>query len=148
MSPQHAVLDASVAVKLFVPENLSAEAHSVFSAYATDQHAELVVPDLFFAECANVFWKWVQRHGYPSKTVVGHLSDLQGLGLRVVSTQTLAAGALDIALRHRITAYDACYVAAAVQLDLPLITADRKLVVALTDSSFDIRWLGDVGRKD
>lgn len=34
------------------------------------------------------------------------------------------------ALRHNITAYDASYVALAIHLDLPLITADRRLATA------------------
>ena len=142
--PRRAVVDASVAVKLFVPEILSTEAHAVFSGYAADDRAELIVPGLFFAECANVFWKWVQRYGYPSKSAASHLRDLEHLGLTVVSMQALAAAALDTALAYRITAYDACYVAAAARLGLPLVTADRKLAGALTGSPFDIRWLGDV----
>ncbi|MGH8191931.1 MAG: type II toxin-antitoxin system VapC family toxin [Rhodanobacteraceae bacterium] len=146
--PLRAVVDASVAVKLFVPEDLSLEAHSVFSAFAADDASELIVPGLFFAECANVFWKWVRRHGYPSANAVGHLHDLGRFGLTVISTQALADTALEIALGHRITAYDACYVAAAARLGLPLITADRKLVTALAKSSFDMYWLGDAKMAD
>lgn len=143
-APFRAVVDASVAVKLFVPEALSAEAQAVFVRFAQENGAELIVPDLFFVECANVFWKWVRRSAYPAKAAQEHLRDLTGLGLTAVPTQVLAEDALDIALKHRITAYDACYIAAAAQLRLPLITADEKLVGQVAKGIYEVQWLGDV----
>jgi predicted nucleic acid-binding protein len=131
-------------VKLFVPETLSAEAQAVFTRFASENRAELIVPDFFFVECANVFWKWVQRSAYPVKAAQEHLHDLAGLGLTAIPTQVLADDALDIALKHRVTAYDACYIAAASQLRLPLITADEKLVRQMEKGPHDVRWLGDV----
>ncbi len=142
-APFRAVVDASVAVKIFVPEALSAEAQTVFARFASENGAELIVPDLFFIECANVFWKWMQRSAYPARAAQEHLHDLTGLGLTAIPTQVLADDALDIALKHRITAYDACYVAAASQLQLPLITADEKLAMKLAKSAFEVQWLGD-----
>lgn len=143
-TPFRAVVDASVAVKLFVPEALSAEAQAVFARFASENGAELIVPDFFYIECANVFWKWVQRSAYPAKAAQEHLRDLTGLGLTALPTQILAEDALDIALKHRITAYDACYVAAASKLRLPLITADEKLVGQVAKGSYEVQWLGDV----
>lgn len=143
-APFRAVVDASVAVKLFVPEVLSTEAQTVFTRFAQENGAELIVPDLFFIECANVFWKWVQRSAYPAKAAQEHLRDLTGLGLTAIPTQVLAEDALGIALKHRVTAYDACYIAAASQLRLPLITADEKLVAQVAKGSYEVQWLGDV----
>lgn len=143
-APFRAVVDASVAVKIFVPEALSSEAEAVFTRFAQENSAALVVPDFFFIECANVFWKWVQRSAYPAKAAQEHLRDLTGLGLTTIPTQVLADDALDIALKHRVTAYDACYIAAASQLKLPLITADEKLAKQVAKGPCDIQWLGDV----
>jgi predicted nucleic acid-binding protein len=144
LAPLRAVLDASAAVKIFVPETLSAQAQAVFARFASENGAELFVPDFFFVECANVFWKWVQRSAYPEKDVQAHLRDLTGLGLTVIPAQAIAEEALEIALRHRITAYDACYVAASKQTRFPLITADEKLVMKLAKGSYDVQWLGDI----
>jgi predicted nucleic acid-binding protein len=143
-APLRAVVDASVAVKIFVPEALSAQAQTVFARFASENGAELIVPDLFFVECANVFWKWVQRSAYAGKDASEHLRDLATLGLTAIPTQILAEDALAIALRHKITAYDACYIAAATQLKLPLITADEKLAKNVENDSYDVRWLGDI----
>lgn len=138
-----AVVDASVAVKLFVPEPLSSQAQNLFVRFAQEDDAELVVPDLFFIECANVFWKWVQRSAYSATVATEHLRDLAVLGLTAIPTQVLAHNAFEIALKHRVTAYDACYVAAAAQLRFPLLTADKKLVSQVSQD-FDVRWLGDM----
>lgn len=144
-APLRAVVDASVAVKIFVPETFSAPAQEIFARFAAESDAELIVPDFFFIECANVFWKWVQRSAYPVQAAQEHLRDLAGLGLTAIPTQILAIGALDIALKHRVTAYDACYIAAASQLRLPLITADEKLVRQMEKGPHDVHWLGDFG---
>ena len=143
-APLRAVVDASVAAKIFVPETLSAQAQEVFARYASETGAELIVPDFFFVECANVFWKWVQRSAYPEKDVQAHLRDLTGLSLTVIPAQAIAEETLEIALRYRITAYDACYVAASKQTRFPLITADEKLVMKLAKGSYDVQWLGDI----
>ncbi len=142
-APLRAVVDAGVAVKIFVPEALSAEAQAVFARFASESSAELVVPDVFFIECANVFSKWVRRAAYPGKDAQEHLRDLTRLGLTVIPAQTLADDALAIALTHPITAYDACYLAAAAQRRLPLITADEKLATKVAEGSYDVQWLGD-----
>ena len=143
-APLRTVVDASVAVKIFVPETLSAQAQEVFARFAAENGAELIVPDFFFVECANVFWKWVQRSAYPDKDVRAHLLDLTSLGLTVIPAQAIAEETLEIALKHRITAYDACYVAASKQTKLPLITADEKLVAKLAKGPYDMQWLGDI----
>ncbi len=143
-APLRAVVDASVAVKIFVPETLSAQAHGIFARFASEDGAELIAPDFFFIECANVFWKWVQRSAYPSKDAQEHLRDLASLGLTMIPAQVIAEEALAIALKHQITAYDACYVAASTQTQLPLITADEKLAMKLAKGSYDVQWLGGI----
>lgn len=142
MPALRAVIDASVAVKLFVPEDLSLEAHGIFANFAAEETAELVVPDLFFIECTNVFWKWVQRHAYPAKAATEHTRDIRRLNLTSLPTEALIEKALTLALHHRITAYDACYAAAALELGIPLITADRKLSAALDHAPLATHWLG------
>jgi predicted nucleic acid-binding protein len=62
------VVDASTAVKLYLPEPLATEATTLFSLLTATPPADFHVPDLFFAECANIFWKQVRkgdadRHG-------------------------------------------------------------------------------------
>ena len=137
------VVDASVAIKLFVVEPLSNRADALFAQLAAEPPAQFYVPDLFFVECANILWKHVRRYGYPADNARQDVADLCALALRAVSTADLVAEALVIALAYDITAYDACYVALGQQLDAPLITADETLVRKLINTAYDVKWLGD-----
>ncbi len=60
------VVDASVGIKLFLVEPLSDRADALFSHVADDPPSRFYVPDLFFIECTNILWKYVQRFGYPA----------------------------------------------------------------------------------
>jgi len=60
-----------------------------------------------------------------------------------VPTRELVSEALALAVAHRITAYDATYVALSRRLSLPLVTADEALVHRLEGTSLDVRWLGE-----
>lgn len=137
------VVDASVAIKLFVPEPLTEQAETFFATLAIHPASRLYVPDLFFSECANILWKYVWRAGYPAEDARQDVADLLALAVHGVSTATLAAEALEIALAHRVTVYDACYVALAAQLQAPLLTADEALVRKLQPTAHRVKWLGD-----
>lgn len=143
-SPARLVVDTSVAVKLFVPEALASQAHNVFARLDDRSDGELIVPELFYIECANVFGKWVSRFKYSITRAREHLEDLQELDLRVIPTSVLASRAVEIAVDLGITAYDACFAAASAAERVPLITADAKLAKRLRGSSVAVVWLGDL----
>jgi predicted nucleic acid-binding protein len=142
--PKNCVVDASVGIKLFVVEDLSDRAHALFAQLAEDPPAQLHVPDLFYIECANILWKYVRRLGYPADQARRDLEDLGRLLLHRTPTADLASEALDLAMAHDLTAYDASYWALAERLSLPLITADQRLVHKLSGGGGSIYWLGDL----
>jgi predicted nucleic acid-binding protein len=139
--PLEYVVDASVAIKLFVLEPLAERVDALFAYLAQDPPARFYVPDLLFMECANILWKYVRRFDYPAQNAREDMANLRALALHTVSTADLIGDALDIALAHEITAYDACYVALARHLDVPLLTADEVLVRKLVGTAYDARWL-------
>jgi predicted nucleic acid-binding protein len=141
---QAAVVDASVGIKLFVPENGSQQADRLFNRLAADPPASYFVPDLFYIECANILWKYVQRFGYPLENARQDVHDLQALALHDVPTADLAAEALELALELNITAYDACYAALARRLELPLVTADDFLARKLAASGINVLSLWEI----
>lgn len=142
--PTRLVLDASVAVKIYMPEPLSDRAEAILKRADEDPVAHVSVPDFFYAECANVFWKRVRRLGYPATSAKEDVEDLLSMPLVVSPTSELVKDALDIAIENDITAYDACYVALAKQLGVPLVTADERLVRKFARKRVAVRWLGDV----
>jgi predicted nucleic acid-binding protein len=137
------VLDASVGVKVFLVEPLSAQADALFAHVVEGPSVQLYVPDLFFVECTNILWKYVRWHGYPAQNAHEDVADLLRLPLHTVSSRELVSEAMSVAVAHKITAYDALYVALSRQLSLPMVTADKSLVRRLEGSSSDVRWLGE-----
>jgi predicted nucleic acid-binding protein len=100
------------------------------------------VPDLFYVECTSIFRKKVIRGVCSPADAARALADIQALPLVMTPTFALAADALTFALAHGITAYDACYVALAQRLGVPLISADKKLLQDLAGVALVSVWLG------
>ncbi len=140
-APFLCVVDASVVVKLYLAEPLAAEAASLLGLLA-DPANVFHVPDLFYIECANIFWKYAQRGLATATQATAYLASLKALPLQRTPTFDLAEDALTLAVAHGITAYDACYVALANRQAVPLITADQKLEQKLTAAGQPVIWLG------
>lgn len=134
------VVDASTAVQLVFPEPLSAQAAALFALLGAGVSV-FHVPDLFFAECANICWKKVQRNACTEAEALAGLSNILAFPLTSTSCQSLATDAIRIALAEKITAYDACYFTLAQRMSVPFITADQKLVQKLGASGLVV-WLG------
>jgi len=135
------VVDASVGIKLFLAEPLADRADALFVHLTDDPPTRLYVPDLFFIECANILWKYVQRFGYTAEAAVRDVRDLVSLPLQTVSMTVLAEDALAVAVQYGSTAYDSAYVALAQRLSLPLVTADEALVRRFEGTGLDVRSL-------
>jgi predicted nucleic acid-binding protein len=137
-TPVACVIDASVGIKLVVAEALSAQAHDLFARLAADPAARFWVPDLFYIECTNILWKHVQRSAYSLASAQLNLAALAALDLNAIAITSLIADALAIAAAHGVSAYDACYVAAAQHAGAPLITADSRLAARLAGTPYAV----------
>ena len=124
------VVDASVAVKWFVPENLTEAALSILR----DDH-ELLVPDLLWPEFANILWKKARRGELTSDEVTQILSVCREVPFEVVDSKSLIETALQIAIAVDRTVYDSVYLALAVERDCVVLTADRRLFNSIQTGS-------------
>lgn len=140
MSVQQYVLDASVAIKFFLEEEFSNEVDAIFARAFLSASPEIAfhVPDLFFAECANILWKAVRRGEHDARQARADVDDLQRMAIASTSMTLLIGKAIEIACVYGTTAYDACYVALAERLNVPLLTADVKLANQLHGSPFNL----------
>jgi predicted nucleic acid-binding protein len=117
------VLDTSVAVAWYLPEAFS-DAARAWQRRFIDGEIRLLVPSFHYWEVANVLRTYVRR-GEVAATVAQETYRLHLLApLSVIDPDRERV--LDLALTLDATAYDSVYIALAVTLDLPLLTAERQ----------------------
>jgi predicted nucleic acid-binding protein len=130
------VVDASVAIKWFVPEPLQAQAWTLAAA-----PQDLIAPDLLLVEVVNIAWK-KQRLGEIDAIVAREIARRirRGLG-RVFPSDALIGPALDIALALRHPVYDCLYLALAERSGYPLVSADARLLRLIAGTRWHKRVL-------
>jgi predicted nucleic acid-binding protein len=138
--PATLVVDASIAVKWYVPESGSRAA-----AELLDGGDVLVAPDLLPAELGNVLWRKVRR----AELTADEAAEIAAAfvthcPVRLRSSAPLLGAALDVALRFDRTVYDTLYLALAVAEDGRLATVDERLCNALQGTPLE-RFLLPMG---
>jgi len=136
------VVDASVAVKWFVPEPLSAAARKLLAI-----EYELLAPELLWAELGNVLWKKHRRRELEPRTASRVLRDFWRVPIEFHRTARWTGAALELAMRHGVTVYDALYLALAAGHGCRVLTADRRLQEACRDGSLGhlVGWVEELG---
>lgn len=137
------IIDASVAAKWFLPksdEPLAEEALRLLVGYAEGRF-RFVVPDLFWAECANIFWKAVRQDRWTCSAAENAILSLKGRDPPTMSSLELLEEAFSIAASFDRAVYDSLYLALAVHLNTEVITADARLANALA-AHLPVKFLG------
>lgn len=86
---------------------------------------ELHAPYLLRFELTNVAWKKMRQRPDRAALIAEHLRDALALPVTFVDVDHEAV--LQLAVKHKMTAYDASYLWLARHLDAPLVTLDRGL---------------------
>ena len=120
--PEKIVVDASVVVKWFNPEELSTKALKLRSKY-TNAQVRLFAPNLLAYEVINAL-RWNKE--FNEKDVLSASQSLKDIG--IVYKDFSLESAIKIAYRYGLTVYDATYLALAKELHGLLVTADKKLI--------------------
>ncbi len=124
------VLDASVVARWWFRDedlHLANRAASIRGAMHEGRIAAHV-PDLCAIEVANAMWKLTRFSGWPVAAAREAVGQIDALGLRVHPSAPILSTALDLSVQFGVTVYDAVYVCLALSLEVPLFTADEKLV--------------------
>jgi predicted nucleic acid-binding protein len=137
------VIDASVAVKWFLPDEPFSEAALDLLRQATAGTTKFIVPDLFFSECGNVLWKAVKRKRLSAEETFAALQVIEELQLVTVPAVGLLESTMQIARNHDCTFYDALYLAVAAKQRAVLVTADENLAHA-TAAYLPVKWIGSI----
>ena len=135
------VVDASVAVKWFVPE-----VHNESARRLLVDENELLAPELLFPEVGNILWKKHRSGELEAAEARDILVDLKRLPLRLVRMSPCAENALVLAIQYGRTVYDSMYLALALHNGAGFVTADRRLCNALSGTAVadNVTWIEDV----
>jgi len=121
------VVDASVAVKWDLIEKDTDKARRLRDAYRQGQH-ELIAPDWFLAEVANILGKAAARKTITTAEARQGYQDVTRDAPVLWATVPLVDDAFDLALKHQRAVYDCLYLALALQEECRLVTADDAFV--------------------
>ncbi|HEV2846815.1 MAG TPA: type II toxin-antitoxin system VapC family toxin [Thermoanaerobaculia bacterium] len=135
------VIDASVVVKWFIPESDSDSA-----ARLRKWGLEIHAPEFLLLEVGNVFWKHLRQGKLTTAVADEAIEALEVAPIRWHATGPLFAQAFRIAKETQRTVYDCTYLALALQVQRPLVTADRKFYDAIQTGPFasSVIWIGDI----
>jgi predicted nucleic acid-binding protein len=137
------VLDASVAAMWMLPaqgELLRPEAFRLLDAYEAGD-VNLIVPDIFWAECGNILWKAVRQQRLEQWAAELAIQTLMQRDLPTSPSKMLLQQAVMMAFDFGRSVYDCLYVTLAARSKKQLITADERLANALA-ARFPVKWLG------
>lgn len=125
------VVDASVAVKWFLPEKLSEAADALLMGGHT-----ISAPDLLLVEAANTFWKKTRLGEMDPAHGDEALAALTAGAIDIRPTTPLLPRALAVARDIAHPVYDCVYLAAAEAWGAVLVTADERLCRAADDGNW------------
>lgn len=131
------VVDASVVLKWFFPEDGTEEARSW-----VDRAVPLIAPDLIVPEVGNAVWR-KQRQGEAAPEMVSSIMrETPNLLSKIVPTVEFGqdAAALAVSIDHPI--YDCFYLTLAEEYDTLVLTADRRFISKLEGT----RWANRIQR--
>lgn len=118
------IVDASVAIKWVVAETGTPEALELLGH-------RLLAPSLFQVECANILWKKVKRGEMSAREGGIAIRLLAGFGIELYAVGPDMSRVLELAVALDHPAYNCAYLALAESREVPLVTADLRLIRAV-----------------
>lgn len=132
------VVDSSVGVAWLFDEQADAYTEAALDALVG---SFAVAPRWWSVEMLNVLLTLERRERLAAGRAVELLRHMQRLPVRLREHQASVFELHALALRHRLTSYDALYLEAALATGLPLATRDKALRQAARDSGVGV-WAG------
>lgn len=122
------VLDASIAAAWLLPDEQSDRTDAALALMAVDG---ALAPSLLWYEIRNILIMATRRSRLPEGEAVPALARLRRLPIETVDMSLSDDSRVtQLAEKHRLSAYDATYLALSVRTSVPLATADRALARA------------------
>lgn len=119
------VIDTSALLRLFIPDGLIPEGFETFLRGVERGNNMAIAPELLLVESANVLDRKRKMDEISETESVQLLTDVLSMPIRYFPHGPLIPAAFDLAREHRITLYDAVYLALASEQGAVLFSADR-----------------------
>ena len=141
---QALVVDASVAIKWFLPE-----IHSEAASLVLKIKCALMAPDLIWVEVGSILWKKVLRKELNVQEAEGILKDFLRFPIQTQGSKFLLNSAWQLANGSGATVYDSLYLALANYHGCPLVTADRKFYESMIKRTVgsSVIWVEDIAKR-
>lgn len=135
------VIDASVILKWFIPEQ-----HSERALRLKDSDARLHASAFLTLEVGHVLSRKRRRGELTTQDAEDIWRAFRCAPIRRYADETLVLAAFDLAHHTKQSLYDSLYLALAMQLNLSFLTADRKFYNGLQHSEYHSRllWIEDL----
>ena len=147
MKSTEVCVDASLAIKVVIPEVGSDKADALFEKWASEEK-QLIAPVFFEVETDSILRQKVSlRHELTADQAERAFASLQALPIKTLHSEQQRERAWEIASEFRFpTVYDATYLALAELHQCEFWTADEKLFKQVRDELTFVQWLGDFPR--
>jgi len=136
------VVDASVAVKWFVPEKDSDKALKLRELYLKGS-LEIIAPTLIYYEVANAL-RFHPYYKLSQTELLRAVTILKNMQIAVEPTAKAWSNAFEISFLNNVSIYDAIYLAVSKLFNTKLVTSDRIMFEKLDSiSKKSVSLLGD-----
>ena len=144
MKSREVCVDASVAIKVVVPEAGSDKADALFDQWASEE-TQLIAPVFFEVETDSILRQKVSlRKELTIAEAQRAFASLQGLPIKTTHSSEQRERAWEIAREFQFpTVYDATYLALAELQGCEFWTADEKLFNQVRNKLTFVQWLGN-----
>ncbi len=136
--PSAYVMDCSVTLSWFFPEERSPATEALLDAFPTSR---VTVPELWLFELGNGLLLANRRDASVTESFITRFLD-QILKKPITIDRTASDRAVSairhLAARHQLSIYDATYLDLAIRAGLPLATLDQKLIKATKAAGVDL----------
>ena len=143
MSVEKIVIDSSVALKWYLPEEDNADEADRVAVNFFNGKTELFVPTLFDYEIINVIKVAVTRNRISDVEAQAAIARFELLKIHRQDFFPLQSRAFQLALDYQRSVYDASYLALAEAQGLDFYTGDKRLYNAVSGTFPWVKWIGD-----
>jgi predicted nucleic acid-binding protein len=121
------VIDTSALIRLYIPDGSIPEGLEAFLGGVERGNHVAIAPELLLVESANVLNKKRKINELTEEESIRLLNDILSMPIRYFPHGPFISTAFDLAREHKITVYDAIYLALALEEGAVLFSADEDI---------------------